>query len=93
MAPNRVPVPAGSEAKSYYKYLNRELAPIPAEKVERLHNPVGNPAYGMSIHGRNKLLDPGYLPGAPGLYQLERGGAVIANLTQKKGCTGEMLEW
>lgn len=89
----RVPVPAGSESKSYYKYFNRELLPIPDEKLELLKNPFGNPADGMSIKDMNKLFEPGYLPGELGIFKLPEGGAVVCNLTPMPNCTGEMAEW
>lgn len=90
---SRVSVPAESEHKSYYKYYLRELKEIPAEKQEILKNPVMPSENGLKIGDRNKIFDPGYLPGEVGIFYLEEGGCCVANKTFCPGCTGEMLQW
>ncbi|MCC8141638.1 MAG: phloretin hydrolase [Lachnospiraceae bacterium] len=89
----RVPVPEGSESKSYYKYYNRELLPIPDEKIEILNDPIGKPEEYMPIEDMNKLFDPGYLPGEIGIFYAPDGKVGVSNFTKMPGVTGEMAEW
>ena len=91
-APTRVPLPAGSEAKSYYKYFLRDMAPVPAEKSAHLER-AGDPRVALRIEDRNRLFDPGYLPDELGYYLLENGSGVVANNTKFAGSTGAMLQW
>ncbi len=89
----KVPMPQGSEAKSYYKYYAQEIADVPAEKQEFLKNPWGKKEDGLNIHERNKLFDKGYLTDEKGLFETEDGGIIVANNTFFEGSTGAMLQW
>lgn len=89
----RVPVPAGSENKGYYKYYLRELAPFSRDKKVMFEMGAGNNKNALDINERAKLMDPGYLPDEIGYYMLDNGAACVANNTFFEGATGEMLQW
>lgn len=93
MERKRVPMPYGVESKSYYKYFNRELLPIPDEKKKILKNPFGQPGEGLSIHDRMNLLDMNTAGDEVGIYWLEEGGAVVKNKTFMPHASGKMAEW
>ncbi len=93
MAASKVPVSEEGKQRSYYKYYLREIAEVPAEKLELLDDPFGDPADALRIEDRNKIFDPGYLPGEKGIFMLENGTAVVANMTEFPGTKGEMLQW
>ncbi len=89
----KVKVSEEGKQRSYYKYYLRDIAEVPAEKQEFLKNPLCDPADAHRIEDRNKIFEPGYLPGEMGIYKLENGTAVVANRTPFPGSRGEMLQW
>ncbi len=89
----KVKVSEEGKKRSYYKYYLQDIAEVPAEKKKILDNPKGNPADALRIEDRNKIFEPGYLPGEAGYYLLENGTAVVANKTDFPGSKGEMLQW
>lgn len=90
---SKVPVSNTDREKSYFKYYLEELTPGPAEKYARIaEGPLDN-ATAPRIENRNELFNEGYLPEEFGLWQLEDGTAVIANVTQFPGVDGEMFDW
>lgn len=89
----RVAIPEGSENRPYYKYYLQDMAPVPAEKLELLTSGPGDNADALLIADRNKIFEPGYLPGEVGYWLMDDGSAVVANLTKCKGVTGEMFQW
>ncbi len=89
----KVNVSEEGKQRSYYKYYLRDIAEVPADKQEILKDPMRDPADAHRIEDRNKIFDPGYLPGEVGIFPLENGTAVVANCTQFPGAKGEMLQW
>lgn len=89
----RVPVTADAKSKSYYKYFERTMVDAPAEKLEILKNPYGKLGEGMEIDERNHIFDKKIEKGEVGIFPLKKGGFCVANTTQYKGVTGEMLQW
>ena len=90
---DKVKLAADAKSKSYYHFYERELAPVPKEKLAFLSNPWQNDGKGLEYEDRNKIFEPGDLPGEVGLFTLKKGGFQVANKTEFKGCTGEMLQW
>lgn len=89
----KVPLKAGAEKRSYYKYYLRDMAEIPEEKKEFLKNPKGDPKDALRIEDRNRLFEPGYLTDEKGYFMLENGTGVVSNNTFFKGSKGAMLQW
>ncbi len=90
---NRVPMYPGAEARSYYKYYQQPMAEIPADKQEFLKNPWQPAENYLPIAERNRIFEPGYLPGEVGLFETPEGGIMVANKTDFIGSTGAMLQW
>ncbi len=93
MLKRKVPLPEGSESKSYYKYFSRDLAPVPEEKLEVAAAGPRPNSGALLIEDRDKLLDMGYLPYETGYWVLEDGSGALANNTYMPGVTCEMLQW
>lgn len=89
----RVPVSEEEKKRSYYKYFNRELLPIPENKQKILENPLLPTECGLELTDRNKIFKPGYLPDEIGVTKLKSGGYCFSNQTIIPGGTGEMLQW
>lgn len=89
----KVNVAEESKSRSYYKYYLEDMAEVPAEKKEFLKSPVRPMAEGLALSDRNKLFEPGYLPGEMGIYPMKAGGYLLANQTLFQGSTGAMLQW
>lgn len=89
----RVPVRPGSEKRSYYKYMSKEFAKIPEEKLELLKSPIMPMEDGLLIDERNKLFEPGYLSDEVGVYPTPDGGKLVTNRTFFPGSNGEMFQW
>ncbi len=93
MLRRKVPLPPGSEQKSYYKYYDREMTPPPDEKVE-VAKAGPRPNNGARlIQDRDHFLDLGYQPYETGYWVLDDGSASLANCTYMPGVTCEMLQW
>ncbi|MCI8991129.1 MAG: hypothetical protein HFG80_00140 [Eubacterium sp.] len=89
----RAPVTEQDKMKSYYKYFNRELEDISAEKKKILEHPMLPEGTGLELSERNKIFDDGYLPDEIGVSRLKSGGYCFANQNFIPGGTGEMLQW
>ena len=89
----RVKVAPNAKEKSYYKYYERTMLPVPEEKLPILKNPYGKLGEGMEIDERNHLFDKKIEKGEVGIFPLKAGGYCVANTTKYKGVTGEMLQW
>ena len=89
----KVPLKSGAEEKSYYHFYERDMAPVPEEKLELLKNPFGQLGEGMEIEDRNRMFEPGYFEKEIGIFELKEGGFVAENLTEMKGAKGYMLQW
>jgi len=79
--------------KSYAKYYDLPIAPIPEEKQAIIMGEPMDPSLALPIEKRNDLFIPGYLPCESGYCVLENGTAYVANLTKMPGVTTEMFEW
>lgn len=89
----RVPISPTDKEKSYYKYYLRKVAPAPKEKWDAIKEVPGNPGDALLIQDRNRLFEPGYLPGEFGWWAFEDGTAMIANKTFMPNVTSEMFDW
>ena len=89
----RVPVNDFDKQKSYYKYFVQPMAKPPEERMAAINDEPGDVKDALHIRDRNKLFEPGNLPGEFGWWQFEDGTAMIANQTFFPGTTGEMFDW
>lgn len=89
----RVPVCPADKERSYYKYYLRKMAEPPKEKWDAIKETPGDPKDALRIRDRNKLFEPGYLPGEFGWWSFEDGTAMIANKTFMPGVTAEKFDW
>lgn len=89
----KVKLAPDAKSKSYYKYYERTMLPVPEEKQAVLKNPYGKLGEGMEIEDRNHIFDKKIEKGEVGIFPLKGGGFCVANTTKFKGVTGEMLTW
>jgi hypothetical protein len=89
----RVPVSDQDKQKSYYKYYLRPMAEPPAERMAAIGERPGDARDALRIQDRNRLFEPGDLPGRFGWWRFEDGTAMIANRTLFPNVTGEMFDW
>ena len=89
----RVPVNDFDKKKSYYKYFLRPMAEPPAERMSAIKDEPGDNADALHIRDRNKLFEPGDLPGKFGWWRFDDGTLVIANQVMFPNTTGEMFDW
>lgn len=80
------------KSRPYAKYFEAPYPDLPSEVVEKMSSPM-DPSLALHLDDRNKLLDPGYLPGEIGYCIMPDGSGHIASLTRMPGVTLEMLEW
>lgn len=81
---------------SYYKYFEKDLAPIPAEKLAILEGGPAAPETLIPFDKKQLFLEgkdeeAGYCQIGYGI--LPDGTAEVANTTYMPGVTGEMLDW
>jgi len=88
-----VPVTPEEMRSPLYKYFQRDIAPTPPEIAEKIMKCDFDPAGGLHPTKMNDLFNDGYLPGEFGIYPLEDGGVMTANLTPMPGVTAEMFDW
>ncbi|MCL1895638.1 MAG: phloretin hydrolase [Clostridiales bacterium] len=89
----RVPVSSFDKKKSYYKYFLRPMAEPPAGRLEAIPETPGDVKDALHINDRNRLFEPGDLPGPFGWWRFGDGTIVIANKVMFPGTTGEMFDW
>lgn len=89
----KVPVRNEDRQKSYFKYYQMEMAPLPEDKLQWIANGKSDPKDALTIHHRTELFDGGYLPGEFGYWLLEDGTAMTACLTDMPGVTADMFDW
>ena len=89
----RILLNAEEKAKSYSKYYDMDMTPIPEEKMKILGTGPMDPALALLIENRNDLFKPGYLEGETGWCVLRDGTGFVANLTKMPGVTGNMFNW
>lgn len=89
----KVPVAADARTKSYYKYYERDIAGLTPEQMQFVAGCKGREEDALSIHDRNKLLEPGILPEKMGYFPLKEGGMLVAGNIPMPGVTAEMLYW
>lgn len=90
-----MPVPVTEEERRspLFKYFEREIAPAPPEIVEKIMAGDFAPDGGLHPTRINDLFEDGYLKGEFGIWELEDGGVMVANLTPMPGVTPEMFDW
>ena len=89
----RVPINDSDKQKSYYKYYVQPMAEPSAERMNAISDEPGDVGDALRIFDRNKLFEPGDLPGKVGWWKFDDGTAMIANQTLFPGVTGEMFDW
>lgn len=89
----RVPVSMADKGKSYYKFFTQKMAEAPQGKFDRICDVSRDAEDALLIQDRNRLFEPGDLPGEFGWWTLSDGTALIANQTFMPGVTGEMFDW
>lgn len=87
-----VPLYAGAEKKSYYKYL-QEITHVSEEEVKRVKSIKTDPALALPFSQRAKVQTPDYVPIPDGVYQMSDGSFFISCVTPAPDLTGEMMEW
>lgn len=87
-----VPVAKQDQTLPYYKYFQRELAPIPQEKLEIWRGAAADPALATPIEQRNDFLD-GNVRMQVGFTVAPNGTGFVANSTFMPGVTPEMFDW
>ena len=63
--------------KPYAKYFDEPYPEVPSRVTEQMAEPL-DPALALSIHNRNDLLNPGYLPREVGWCVMPDGSGYIA---------------
>ena len=81
------------KAKPYAKYFGKKLADIPQADLDIINAGPVDPELAISVHQRNKLMYPGYLPTETGYTVLEDGSGFAATLVKMPGVRPEMLDW
>jgi len=87
-----VPVTDADKQKSYYKYYERELAPIAPEKMGKVFGPPMNPVGKLEFVNRAQILEPGF-DDEIGYCSLQDGTGYISDKTFIPGATAEMVDW
>ncbi len=90
---NQVPVTNADREKSYFKYYEQPIEYGSQERYDQITSEPYANSLALSIHDRNDLFNPGYLPGEFGWWLMDDGTALIANCTSFPGVTGEMFDW
>ncbi len=75
------------------KYFERDIKPVPEELAKVILGGTFNNEDALLFEDRNRLFEPGYLPGEFGVFQLPSGGISVANKTFMPGVTPEMFDW
>lgn len=88
-----VPVPKGSETKSYYKFLSEPLEPVTKEEIKHLASLKGDPQKALPFSQRARLQEADYVPAPEGVYLMEDGTIFISILVDTPDLTGEMVDW
>ena len=88
----RIPITEAQRVLSWAKYYDKPLAPIPEEKLSALDTPLPLEQV-LPIQDRNRLFEPGYLPGETGWAVLPDGTGYVANLVHMPGVTTDMFDW
>lgn len=77
----------------YSKYFYKEMAEIPAEDLEMVNNGPVNPSDIITVHERDKMMDPGYHKVETGYTVFPDRSGVAATKVFMKDVTPEMLDW
>lgn len=87
------PTPTPEERKlPYYQYFERDLAPIPREKLDIWRGPMADPALATPIGERNEFLK-GNVKLEAGFTVAPDGTGFVANSTFMPGVTAEQFYW
>lgn len=89
----RVPITEAERCTPYYKYFEKEMAPISKEKMESIRNNKLTQSEVLKIHEINKMFDEDYDPGESGYIKLDDGTMVVQNTLKMPGVTTEMFDW
>lgn len=90
----KVPVAENAKTKSYYKYYkDMEIANLTPEQLQFVASSKGTSNEALSIHERNRILEPGTAPERMGYYPLKEGGLLVAGNIPIPNVTADMLYW
>ncbi len=78
---------------SYAKYWDRDLAPIPEDKLAIAAGPACEPAKALRIEDRNEFISGKDAGIEAGFCVFEDGTGFVANATFMPGVTPEMFDW
>ncbi|NTV90279.1 MAG: phloretin hydrolase [Clostridiales bacterium] len=78
---------------SYAKYWDRELAPIPADKLAIAAGPACDPSKALKVEDRNKFISDEDSGIEMGFCIMEDGTGFVANSTFMPRVTPEMFDW
>ena len=87
-----VPLYAGAEKKSYYKYL-RPIAHVPDKEIRRVKSIKTDPSLAIAFSDRAIVQTPDYVPIPDGVYQMSDDSFFISCVIPTPDLTGDMMEW
>ncbi|MGH0033831.1 MAG: DAPG hydrolase family protein [Myxococcota bacterium] len=85
--------PGDLDGKSYAKYWNPEMGPLPEHVQRALMHGVEAAELGFPVSEAGRLLEPGYLPLENGFTRLDDGQVFVSVLTRMPGVTSRMIDW
>ena len=88
----KVQVTEQDQAKSYFKYYERDLAPIAPEKMGKIFGGPMIPVGKLAFVDRAKILEPGF-DDEIGYCVLPDGTGYISDKTFIPGGTADMIDW
>ena len=93
MVKNNQVVSEENKEKSYYKYLDIEIANPSKETLKLIKTGSIDPRKATKIEDRYDLFNEGYLETETGYCVMENGTAFVACLTKMPDVTTEMFDW
>ncbi|MCF0229640.1 MAG: hypothetical protein HUJ76_08130, partial [Parasporobacterium sp.] len=96
MGPNfnqKTPVSEEDKQKSYFKFYEREAAPIFPPKMGKVFGPPMNPMAALPFAERAKILDADYANDEIGYCAMFDGTGYVSDVNFIPGGTAEMIDW
>ena len=88
----RVPLPSGSESKSYYPFIDVPLVPLSAEELRELPARRDD-AEALQFADRARSQLPTHQPESSGVRRLRTGGVLFTAITETPDITADMANW
>ncbi len=89
----RVSVPEELKSKSYYKYVQIPVEPVPQDLKDEIFSRNFKVGEGLEVKDRAKLQEEDPYPVLDGVYPLKGGGVLTCANVKTPDLTGEMLGW